>query len=206
MKVVNAPPPEQPTAPTRDGSTSGQTRFGPIKCSCSRRESRAACAQSAIIRRHCVLLLQDTEEKLPGRGNAVSESARRLSIILTQEEAVRLIDSASNLFHRAMLMTLYSTGMRRAEMCHLKVEDIDSERMVVHIRHGKRNRDRDVPLSPKLLETLREYWSWMRPKTYLFPGQKTAGAPISRLRRKCSGRLAERRLNVPVSPKRCAPT
>src|SRR5438309_8077861 len=95
---------------------------------------------------------------------------RKLPIILTQEEAVRLIDSASNLFHRAMLMTLYSTGMRRAELCHLKVEDIDSVRMLVHIRHGKRNRDRDVPLSPKLLDTLREYWRWMRPKTYLFPG------------------------------------
>jgi site-specific recombinase XerD len=74
---------------------------------------------------------------------------RKLPIILTQEEAVRLIDSASNLFHRAMLMTLYSTGMRRAELCHLKVQDIDSTRMIVHIRHGKRNRDRDVPLSPK---------------------------------------------------------
>src|ERR1700719_1995927 len=95
---------------------------------------------------------------------------RRLPIILTQEEAVRLIDSASNLFHRAMLMTLYSTGMRRAELCHLKVEDIDSDRMLIHIRQGKGRRDRDVPLSPKLLETLREYWLWMRPKTDLFPG------------------------------------
>src|SRR5947199_2789689 len=95
---------------------------------------------------------------------------RRLPIILTREEAIRLIDSASNLFHRAMLITMYSTGMRRAELCHLKVEDIDSVRMLVHIRHGKRNRDRDVPLSPKLLDTLREYWRWMRPKTYLFPG------------------------------------
>src|SRR6185437_3213951 len=95
---------------------------------------------------------------------------RKLPIILTQEEAIRLIDSASNLFHRAMLMTLYSTGMRRAELCHLQVADIDSVRMLIHIRHGKRNRDRDVPLSPKLLETLREYWRWMRPKTYLFPG------------------------------------
>src|SRR5947209_13844609 len=95
---------------------------------------------------------------------------RKLPIILTQEEAFRLIDSASNLFHRAMLMTLYSTGMRRAELCHLKVEDIDSTRMIIHIRHGKRNRDRDVPLSPHLLETLQAYCRWMRPKTYLFPG------------------------------------
>ena len=98
------------------------------------------------------------------------KAPRRLPTILTQEEAVRLIDAASNLFHRAMLMTVYSTGMRRAEMCQLKVEDIDSDRMLIHIRQGKGRRDRDVPLSPKLLETLRQYWLWMKPKTYLFPG------------------------------------
>jgi integrase len=67
-----------------------------------------------------------------------------------------------------MLMTAYSTGMRRAEICRLKVEDIDSTRMLIRIRQGKGRRDRDVPLSPKLLETLREYWRWMKPKTYLF--------------------------------------
>ena len=95
---------------------------------------------------------------------------RRLPIILTREEAIRLIDSASSLFHRAMLITMYSTGMRRAELCRLKVEDIDSIRMLIHIRQGKGGKDRDVPLSPKALETLREYWRWMKPKTYLFPG------------------------------------
>lgn len=95
---------------------------------------------------------------------------RRLPIILTREEAIRMIDSASNLFHRAMLITMYSTGMRRAELCRLKVEDIDSTRMLIHIRQGKGGKDRDVPLSPKVLETLREYWRWMKPKTYLFPG------------------------------------
>jgi len=98
------------------------------------------------------------------------KAPRRLPTVLTREEAIRLIDSASNLFHRAMLMTVYSTGMRRAEMCNLKVEDLDSDRMLIHIRQGKGRRDRDVPLSPKLLDTLREYWRWMKPKTYLFPG------------------------------------
>ena len=98
------------------------------------------------------------------------KAPRRLPTILTQDEVILLIDSASNLFHRAMLMTVYSTGMRRAEMCNLKVEDIDSDRMLIHIRQGKGRRDRDVPLSPKLLETLREYWRWMKPKTFLFPG------------------------------------
>jgi site-specific recombinase XerD len=95
---------------------------------------------------------------------------RRLPTILDQQEVARLIDSASNLMHRTMMMMLYATGLRRAEMCHLKVSDIDSKRMVIHVREGKGGRDRDVLLTPKLLETLREYWRWMKPKTYLFPG------------------------------------
>lgn len=95
---------------------------------------------------------------------------RPLPDVLSLAEVQRLLDSACNLYHRAMLMTLYSTGIRRAEMCRLKVADIDSERMIVHIRKGKGGRDRDVPLSPKLLETLREYFRWMKPKTWLFPG------------------------------------
>ena len=69
-----------------------------------------------------------------------------------------------------MASVVLNAGMRRAELIRLKVEDIDSERMIVHIRQGKGNRDRDVPLTPKLLKTLREYWRWMKPKTYLFPG------------------------------------
>jgi integrase/recombinase XerD len=95
---------------------------------------------------------------------------RRLPNILSEAEVARLIDSASNLLHRAMLMTLYSTGIRRAELCRLKVSDVDSKRMILHVREGKGGHDRDVPLSPTLLETLREYWRWMKPKTYLFPG------------------------------------
>jgi integrase/recombinase XerD len=93
-----------------------------------------------------------------------------LPTVLSQEEVARLIDSAQSLMHRAMLMTLYGTGVRRAELCQLKVADVDSKRMVIRVRHGKGGRDRDVLLSDKLLETLREYWRWMKPKTYLFPG------------------------------------
>jgi len=93
-----------------------------------------------------------------------------LPTVLSLEEVERLIASASNLMHRAMLMTLYATGLRRSELCQLKVADIDSQRMVIRVRQGKGARDRDVLLSPKLLETLREYWRWMKPRTYLFPG------------------------------------
>jgi len=82
----------------------------------------------------------------------------------------RLLAASANRMHRTMLMTLYATGVRRAELCQLKTSDIDSQRMVVHVRQGKGRRDRDVPLSPALLEALRAYWRWMKPKTYLFPG------------------------------------
>jgi len=95
---------------------------------------------------------------------------RKLPVILSPEEVAQLIEAARNLFHRTMLMTLYSTGVRRAELCRLHVTDIDSPRMMVHIRNGKGGHDRDVPLSATLLETLRVYWRWMKPKTYLFPG------------------------------------
>src|ERR671936_1547652 len=95
---------------------------------------------------------------------------RRLPVILSTEEVARLIDGAKNLTDRTMLMVLYSTGMRNAELRHLQVRDIDSRRMLIHIQHGKGGRDRYVPLSATLLATLREHWRWMKPKTWLFPG------------------------------------
>ena len=70
---------------------------------------------------------------------------RKLPVILSPEEVAQLIEAARNLFHRTMLMTLYSTGVRRAELCRLRVTDIDSPRMMVHIRNGKGGHDRDAP-------------------------------------------------------------
>ncbi len=95
---------------------------------------------------------------------------KRLPIVLSQEEVTRLIDSAQNLFHYTMLLTMYSTGLRRSELCRLQVSHIDSPRMMLRVERGKGDVDREVPLIPTLLETLREHWRWMRPKNYLFPG------------------------------------
>jgi site-specific recombinase XerD len=105
----------------------------------------------------------------------------RLPTILSEEEVQRLLESANSAYHFVILMTLYSTGLRRAELCRLKVEDIDSERMVIHVIQGKGNRDRDVSLSPKLLEVLRDYWRWRKPGTYLFPSllRTRPGLPIT---------------------------
>src|SRR5260370_16990591 len=95
----------------------------------------------------------------------------RLPVILSRDEVGRLIDSAPSPFHRTILMTLYATGVRRTELAHLKVTDVDSERMVLHIQGGKGRKDRDVVLSPHLLDELRQHYRRLAPKpaTWLFP-------------------------------------
>jgi len=107
----------------------------------------------------------------------------RLPKIFSPEEVGRLIDSATTPFYRTILMTLYATGVRRAELAHLKVSDINSQRMVIHVQGGKGRKDRDIMLSPKLLEALREHWRSLRrkPKVWLFPGNRwhTADHPIT---------------------------
>jgi integrase/recombinase XerD len=100
-----------------------------------------------------------------------------LPTILSQEQVARLIDAAQTPCHRTLLMTLYATGVRRAEVTHLRISDIDSQRMVIHVRGGKGRRDRDVMLSPRLLDELREHWRRLKPreKHGCFP--ETAGIP-----------------------------
>ena len=106
----------------------------------------------------------------------------RLPKILSPEQVARLIDAAPTPFYRMLLMALYATGLRRAELARLKVSDIDSERMVIHVKGGKGRKDRDVMLSPKLLDELRQYWRGLRrrPKVWLFPGNRwhTGERPI----------------------------
>ena len=104
----------------------------------------------------------------------------RLPTILSPEEVAQLIDAARTPYQRILLMTLYATGVRRTELARLKVSDIDSQRMVIHIQGGKGRRDRDVMLSPKLLEALRHYWRGLKrkPSTWLFPNHRRTDTPI----------------------------
>ena len=124
-----------------------------------------------------VLKRRDMKEDLP-----YPKQRLRLPVILSPDEVAKLIGAAGNLYHRTMLMTLYSTGLRRAELCRLKVADVDSKRMMLRVEQGKGGIDREVPLSNKLLGGLREYYRWMRPEIYLFPGtvnHSRADKPIS---------------------------
>jgi integrase/recombinase XerD len=107
---------------------------------------------------------------------------RKLPVVLSPDEVTRMIAVAPTLLQRAILIVLYATGIRRTEASLLKVDDIDSQRMVIHIRQGKGSRDRDVPMTPKLLGILREYFRWKWPRVYLFPsteGQRGTDNPIS---------------------------
>src|SRR5262249_46338411 len=106
-----------------------------------------------------------------------------LPVILSQDEVARLIEAALIPFHRTILVTLYATGMRRANLASLKTADIDSQRMVIHIRGGKGRKDRDVMLSPNLLDELRQHYRRLprKPSEWLFPGGRwhTANFPIT---------------------------
>jgi site-specific recombinase XerD len=147
-----------------------------------------------------VLKRRDMKEDLP-----YPKHRRRLPIVLSPEEVQRLIAGAKNLYHRTLLLTLYGAGLRRSELCRLKVRDIDSARMILRVEQGKGGRDRDVPLSPTLLAALREYYRWMRPQMYLFPGTRNgwrADAPITARVIWEAVRLATRKAGIdkPVTP------
>jgi site-specific recombinase XerD len=101
------------------------------------------------------------------------KAPRKLPVVLSPDEVTRLIEGALNLCHRTILMLLSATGLRRAEAAHLPIRDIASARLLIHVHPGKGARDRDLPLTPKLLEALREYWRSCqhKPRTYLFPSR-----------------------------------
>jgi hypothetical protein len=105
------------------------------------------------------------------------DTANRILGLLVQirpDEVTRLIESAPNLLYRTLLMLLYATGLRRAEATNLKVSDIDSSLMLIHVHQGKGSRDRKLPLTQKILGALREYWraAKIKPRVYLFPSRQ----------------------------------
>ncbi|MPM26483.1 IS91 family transposase ISTha3 [bioreactor metagenome] len=96
---------------------------------------------------------------------------RRLPIVLSPEEVKNIFDATEYLKHKAILMTIYSGGLRVSEVCNLKITDIDSKNMQIFIREGKGKKDRYTLLSKTNLEVLREYWKEYKPKEFLFSGR-----------------------------------
>jgi site-specific recombinase XerD len=103
---------------------------------------------------------------------------KKLPVVLSQEEIQAILSAVGNLKHRALLMTIYSAGLRLSEVVHLKVSDIDSQRMMIRVQQGKGEKDRYTLLAQRTLEVLRDYWREYRPSDWLFPG-KPATRPLS---------------------------
>jgi site-specific recombinase XerD len=103
---------------------------------------------------------------------------RYLPVVLSLEEVRRFFAEVVSYKHRMILMTAYSAGLRISEVVNLQVKDIDGQRRVIHVRQGKRNKDRYTVLSPLLGEMLRHYCWAARPVSYLFPG-RSLDKPVS---------------------------
>ncbi len=111
---------------------------------------------------------------------------RRLPVVLSPEEVVRLLEAAPGLKYRAALSVAYGAGLRANEVVSLKIGDIDSTRMVIRVEQGKGGKDRYVMLSAHLLELLRAWWKIARPQGWLFPGQNPVNPLTTRqLNRAC---------------------
>jgi integrase/recombinase XerD len=110
-------------------------------------------------------------DDVPG-GIPPVKQPRTLPVVLSLDEVARFFAAVRNVKHRAILMTAYAAGLRVSEVTQLRIADIDSSRMVIHVRRGKGQKDRYVMLSPRLLEILRAYWRAVRPHDILFPGAR----------------------------------
>ncbi|MDY6844015.1 MAG: tyrosine-type recombinase/integrase [Thermodesulfobacteriota bacterium] len=100
-----------------------------------------------------------------------AKARKRLPVVLSRQEVQSIFLATRNLKHKALLMTIYSGGLRLGEATHLKVFDIDSKRMMIRVRHGKGDKDRYTLLGNRTLDTLQAYWKVYRPVDWLFPSR-----------------------------------
>jgi len=125
---------------------------------------------------------------------------RKLPVVLSPVEVVRLLDAAPSLKYKAALSVAYGAGLRASEVVALKVSDIVSQRMVIRVEQGKGRKDRYVMLSPHLLDLLRAWWKLARPQGWLFPGQNRLNPLTTRqLNRACHAAADRAGINKRVS-------
>lgn len=158
--------------------------------------SQTVCALRFLYR---VTLAKDyLDEHIP-----FPKKEKKLPVVLSRHETIRFLKTPKNLKHRVMLMTTYAGGLRVSEVTSLCCRDVDSQRMVIHIRLAKGRKDRYVPLSPLLLKLLRQYWlaAKRKPDTWLFPGRRPE-CPItpSTLQKVCAKTRASSGIRKHVTP------
>jgi site-specific recombinase XerD len=128
---------------------------------------------------------------------------KTVPVVLGSEEVVELLAAVQPLRQRIVLATLYAAGLRLEEGLHLKIEDIDSHRMLLRVTHGKGARQRVVPLSPRLLQELRDYGRVARPQgSWLFPAAPKFDQPISSntIQKSCQAALKRTNIKQHVTP------
>ncbi len=140
------------------------------------------------------------ETPLPKKVLKYSKRTSPIPESLTLSEAADFLKATRDFQLRTIFMTMYATGLRLAEATHLKAEDIDSERMILHVRRGKGMKDREVMLSPKLLENLREYYRRYRPKNWLFPGKTQETICHKKVQKACRTTAAAAGIRKRVTP------
>ncbi len=114
------------------------------------------------------LLMPNKIKKIP-----YPKKEKSLPKVINKDFLVEQINKIKNKKHKAIISLAYSVGLRVSEVINLKIQDVDSKQMIIHINKAKGNKDRIVPLSPFVLETLREYYKEFKPMDYLFNGQFT---------------------------------
>jgi len=126
---------------------------------------------------------------------------RKMPVILTPEEVIRFLEAAPGPKYKAAFAVAYGAGLRVSEVASLKISDIDSERMMIRVEHGKGGKDRHAMLSPQLLDLLRNWYRLARPRGWLFPGQDPTN-PIStrQLTRACHAAADMAGINKRVTP------
>lgn len=130
----------------------------------------------------------------------VIHEPRKLPVVLSPEEVARLLDAAPGLKYKAALSVAYGAGLRANEVVSLKISDIDSKRMIIRVEQGKGGKDRNVMLSPHLLDLLRAWWKAARPQGWLFPGRDPAQPMTTRqLNRACHAAAQMAEINKRVS-------
>jgi len=129
--------------------------------------STMACAYSALKFLYTVTLKRSWEIDIIPR----IKREKKLPVVLDREEIQSLLDAVEKIKYRAILAVIYSSGLRISEVVRLKVSDIDSKRMQIHVSNAKGAKDRYTILSKTALHLLRKYWIKYRPKDWLFPGK-----------------------------------
>jgi len=126
---------------------------------------------------------------------------RKLPVVLNPEEVARLLDAAPGLKYKAALSVAYGAGLRATEVISLKISDIDSKQMIIRVEQGKGGKDRNVMLSPSLLDLLRAWWRVARPRGWLFPGRNPVQPMTTRqLNRACHAAAEAAGIEKNVSP------